>query len=113
MKTQHPSPEMMDIFERIKSRGLFFIVLAIIPFVGQNFISSLAATQVNAWTRIETQGDLNDERLLNAFSHALDTFQRDAKLMTDSNPKHNDVRIAQVTVTSAVMLQLEMENPLS
>jgi hypothetical protein len=83
MKTQTASPEITDIFERIQSRGLFFIVLAIILLSAQNFISSLAATQVRAWIRIEITEEKDDVHLLQTFAQSWDSHELEANLATD------------------------------
>ncbi len=79
--------------------GVAVLVLALIPWMAQNFISSLAATQMTTRTTLRTMFEKDDARLTRAFESARRNNRVDAKLVTERNPAQQ-TRDALLTITA-------------
>jgi hypothetical protein len=75
MKPSWLTPGMLRTFERIRGIGVAVLVLALIPWMAQDFISSLAATRMTAratyegeerMLRFDNQGSLESDGLRRA-----------------------------------------------
>lgn len=99
MKTAAPSPEAMETYSKILGAGVVALVLAGILWVTQDYISSLAATQMGAHTKLRTTEEHDDTRVLRAFASARRRNRVHATLETEKNPEQQ-TRDALLTVTA-------------
>src|SRR5450432_336120 len=99
MKEPPPSSEAMAAFDKIFLIGLGMLLLAFIPWVTQDFVSSMAATQVTTKARLRTTGERDDPRVLRAFRQAAQRSRVNARLATETNPEQQ-TRDSLLTVTA-------------
>jgi len=89
----------MAAFDKIFLIGLGMLLLAFIPWVTQDFVSSMAATQVTTKARLRTTGERDDPRVLRAFRQAAQRSRVNARLATETNPEQQ-TRDSLLTVTA-------------
>jgi hypothetical protein len=99
MKPSWLTPGMLRNFEKIQGMGVAVFVLALIPWMAQDFISSLAATQMTAHTTLRTTSEKNDARLTQAFEYARRNNRAKANLVTEQHPRQQ-TRDALLTITA-------------
>ena len=99
MKPGWLTPAMLRNFERIKGMGVAVVVLALIPWMAQDFISSLAATQMTTHTTLRTTLEKDDARVTRAFESARRNNRIEASLVTEQDPRQQ-TRDALLTITA-------------
>ena len=87
MGAKPPGTEAMATFGKIRLAGVAVILLAFIPWAAQDFISSLAATEFTAETRLRTIDERDDARVTSAFREARPQLRVKANLATETNPQ--------------------------
>jgi hypothetical protein len=94
------TPAMLRNFQQLQGIGVAVVVLALIPWLASDFISSLAATQVTTHTTLRTTSEKDDARLTRAFQSAQRNNRgTEAKLATEKNPAQ-ETRDATLTITA-------------
>ena len=78
---------MLRNFEKIRDLGVVVFVLALIPWMLQDFVSSLAATQMTAHTTLRTTFEKDDARLTKAFESARRNKHVEVSLVTEQDPE--------------------------
>jgi Protein of unknown function (DUF3592) len=99
MKPGWLTPGMLRNFEKIKAMGVAVFVLALIPWMAQDFVSSFAATQMTAHTTLRTVSEKDDARVIRAFKSARRNKHVEASLATEQNPQQQ-TRDALLTITA-------------
>ena len=67
MKPSWLTPAMLRNFQKMQGMGVAVLVLALIPWLADDFIASLAATQMTTHTTLRTTHEKDDARLTRAF----------------------------------------------
>lgn len=110
MKPSPPSAEARLLFDRIRRAGLGVLLLALIPWLTQDFVAGLATTKASAHARLQTTEEPSDARVMRAFRLARQQTRVAANIETERNAKQQ-TRDALVTVTanskSAAVADLE------
>jgi Protein of unknown function (DUF3592) len=99
MQTAPPSAAAMETYTRILGAGVLVLVLAGILWWSQDYVSSLAATQMFAHTTLRTTQEHDDARVRRAFASARRPGRVHATLETEKNPEQQ-TRDAVLTVTA-------------
>ena len=99
MKPSWLTPGMLRNFGKIRDLGVVVFVLALIPWMLQDFISSFAATQMTAHTTLRTTFERDDARLIRAFDVARRNTRVGATLVTEQDPGQQ-TRDALLTITA-------------
>src|SRR5205814_7832277 len=99
MKPSWLTPAMLRNFEMIRGIGVVVFVLALIPWMAQDFVSSFAATQMTTHTTLRTTAEKDDVRVIQAFESARRNNRVEARLVTEQNPQQQ-TRDALLTVTA-------------
>lgn len=99
MGARPPSPTAVAIFDKIRLAGVGVLLLAFIPWAGQDFVSSIAATQFIAKTRLRTTAERDDARISSAFHQARQQLRVNASLATETNPQQQ-TRDSLLTITA-------------
>ncbi len=99
MKPSPPSADARLVFDRIRLAGLGVLLLALLPWLAQDFVAGLATTEASAHARLRTTEEPDDARVLRAFQHARQRTRIAANLVTERNPQQQ-TRDALVTVTA-------------
>ena len=94
-----PSPEAMETFGKIRLAGIVVLLLAFIPWIAQDFVSSMAATEFTAETRLRTIAERDDARVTRAFREARPQLRVKASLATETNLQQQ-TRDSLLTVTA-------------
>jgi hypothetical protein len=99
MKPGWLTPAMLRNFEKIRAMGLAVLVLALIPWMAQDFVSSLGATQRTTHTTLRTTFEKDDARVIRAFDFARRNNRVEASLVTEQSPRQQ-TRDALLTITA-------------
>lgn len=97
MKPAWLTPVMLRNLQKMQGIGVAVLVLALIPWLAQDFISSLAATQMTAHTTLRTTTEKEDARVIRAFESARRNNRVETSLATEQNPEQQ-TRDASLTV---------------
>ena len=82
-----PDPTAAAAFDKIRLAGVAVLLLAFIPWAAQDFVSSMAATQFSAKSRLRTTAERDDTRISIAFRQAMQQLRVKATLATETNPQ--------------------------
>jgi hypothetical protein len=99
MKPSWLTPGILRTFERIRGIGVAVLVLALIPWMAQDFISSLAATRMTARATLRTTSEKDDARLIQAFESARRNNRVEANVVAEQSPRQK-TRDALLTITA-------------
>jgi hypothetical protein len=99
MKPAWLTPAMLQDFQQIQGFAVIVLVLAIIPWFAQDFVSSLAATQMTAHTTLRTTTEKDDARVTRAFASARRGSRGQVTFVTEENPRQ-ETRDALLTITA-------------
>lgn len=97
MKSSPPSSEALEIFNKIQVIFILAVTLAFAVWEMQNFVASLAASEMTTHTTLRTMEESDDARVLRAFQEARRRSRVQAGLVTEPNPKQ-ETRDAVLTV---------------
>ena len=99
MKPTWLTSSMLRNFQQLQGMAIATVVLALIPWMAQDFAASLAATQMTTHTTLRTVSEKNDNRLVQAFQTARTNSDVEAKLVTEKRPEMQ-TRDAMLTITA-------------
>ena len=99
MKPAWLTPAMLRNLQKMQGMGVAVLVLALIPWLAQGYVSALAATQMTAHTTLRTTSEKNDARVKRAFESARRNIRVEASLATEQNPEQQ-TRDALLTITA-------------
>ena len=99
MKPAWLTPAMMRNFQKLQGIGVAVVVLALIPWMAQDFISSLAAGRMTTHTTLRTTLEKDDARVTHAFESVRRNNRIEASLATEQDPRQQ-TRDALLTITA-------------
>ena len=99
MKPAWLTASMLRNFQQLQGMAVAVVVLALIPWLAQDFAASLAATQMTTHTTLRTVSEKNDARLVQAFRAARRNSDVEAHLVTEKRPEM-ETRDALLTITA-------------
>ena len=99
MKPAWFTPSMLRNFNAIRGVAVLVVILALIPWLARDYVSSLAATQYVTHTTLRTMDEKDDARLLRAFNSARRNNRAEADLATEQH-SGRQTRDAVLTITA-------------